>query len=419
MSAAFTVDSQALDVAPNHWTRAPLWSVLRRRDISERPDAELLSVYRDHGVVPKASRDDNFNKPSEDLNAYRFVRPGDLVLNKMKTWQGSLAVSQYEGIVSPAYFVCELSPKLHPRFVHYLLRSQPYVHLYQSVSKGIRPNQWDLPFDEFRSLPMLLPPLEEQRRIADFLDAETSHIDRMIGYRRQQIEATLALEQSLLAEHIGDVSAGSIRVKFLVSRLTSGPRGWGEFVTDDGTVFLRIANIPRVGIDLDTRDILRVCAPEGPERERTRTRPGDVLVSITADIGSVAVVSDEMADGNVSQHIALLRPVAEKCYGRWLAYALKSPRSRQQLAANSYGGTKVGLGLAEVGNVGVPAMAFREQQDVVRKIDTGMHSSIQLKSAMKLQNSLLAERRQALIAAAVTGQFDVTTASGRNVTQGV
>ena len=70
-------------------------------------DRQVLSLYRDYGIVPKDSRDDNHNVTSEDTSSYRFVRVGDFVVNKMKAWQGSVAVSQYEGIVSPAYFVYE------------------------------------------------------------------------------------------------------------------------------------------------------------------------------------------------------------------------------------------------------------------------------------------------------------------------
>jgi type I restriction enzyme, S subunit len=83
----------------------------------------LLSVYRDLGVVRREGRDDNFNQPGDDLSSYLVVRPGDLVLNKMKTWQGSLGVSSFEGIVSPAYFVAEQVRDANPRFLHHLLRS--------------------------------------------------------------------------------------------------------------------------------------------------------------------------------------------------------------------------------------------------------------------------------------------------------
>ena len=83
----------------------PLRALYRRVEDSGRPDLPLLSVYRDHGVVIREGREDNFNRASDDLSKYKVVRKGDLAMNKMKTWQGSLGVSDYHGIVSPAYFV--------------------------------------------------------------------------------------------------------------------------------------------------------------------------------------------------------------------------------------------------------------------------------------------------------------------------
>ncbi len=101
--------------------QVPLRFVLRERDVRNRENATVLSVYREHGVVPKASRDDNFNKTPSDISSYKFVRPGDLAVNKMKAWQDSLAVSNYEGIVSGDYMVCEVTdPSVDPRFLHYL-----------------------------------------------------------------------------------------------------------------------------------------------------------------------------------------------------------------------------------------------------------------------------------------------------------
>src|SRR5690606_32587803 len=150
---------------PQGWTSTPLWSHFRRLKRTGYEDEELLSVYRDYGVVPRASRDDNFNKASDDLSGYQLVEPGDLVVNKMKAWQGSLGVSQHRGIVSPAYFVYALQSQLNTRFIHYLLRSQPYTSWYRAISKGIRPNQWDLIPEDFGRVPVLTPPLDEQRAI--------------------------------------------------------------------------------------------------------------------------------------------------------------------------------------------------------------------------------------------------------------
>lgn len=92
-----------LGEAPSHWTTLPVGRLYQRTKRTNYADKELLSVYRDHGVVPTASRDDNNNKPSEDLTAYQLVEPDNLVMNKMKAWQGSIAISEYEGIVSPIH----------------------------------------------------------------------------------------------------------------------------------------------------------------------------------------------------------------------------------------------------------------------------------------------------------------------------
>lgn len=75
-----------LGEVPAHWSMRPLWSMFRRTKRDGHEDKQLLSVYRDFGVVPKASRDDNFNKPSDDLSTYQLVEPGDLAINKMKAW---------------------------------------------------------------------------------------------------------------------------------------------------------------------------------------------------------------------------------------------------------------------------------------------------------------------------------------------
>ena len=195
---------QLFDVPPG-WKSVPMWSVAARKDRKGYSDAELLSVYREYGVIRKSDRDDNHNVESEDLSNYKFVRKGDLVLNKMKTWQGSLGVSPYEGIVSPAYYVCELSKDLHAPYIHYLLRSAPYIAMYGARSKGIRIGQWDLPYEEFREIPVLVPPIEEQRRISDYLDRKLEVIDRLIIKKQDQIRNLREyFESSMLVEIFGE-----------------------------------------------------------------------------------------------------------------------------------------------------------------------------------------------------------------------
>ncbi|MDA8514246.1 restriction endonuclease subunit S, partial [Citrobacter sp. Igbk 14] len=191
---------------PAHWKTVSIARLFSRNKRTGYAEKELLSVYRDYGVIPKSSRDDNNNKPSEDLSPYQLVEPDDLVMNKMKAWQGSIAISEYEGIVSPAYFVYQPNKiffeQAHPRYVHYLLRNPIYITQYLSRSKGIRINQWDLDPDEFRNIELLLPSKSEQHKIFSFLDHETIRIDKLIEKQQQLIELLKEKRQAVISHAV-------------------------------------------------------------------------------------------------------------------------------------------------------------------------------------------------------------------------
>jgi type I restriction enzyme S subunit len=98
-------------------------------------------------------------------------------------------------------------------------------------------------------------------------------------------------------------------VELLTSVVTSGSRGWAEYYSPTGAVFLRVGNLDRHTIELDLSDVARVTPPESAEAIRTAVAPGDVLMSITADVGMVAVVPEALDQAYINQHVALLRPV--------------------------------------------------------------------------------------------------------------
>ena len=157
-------------------------------------------------MISKSSRDDNNNKPSEDLTPYQLVRVNDLVMNKMKAWQGSIAISEYEGIVSPAYFVYQPRKQMfemaQPKYVHYLLRNPMYIAQYLRRSKGIRVSQWDLDPGEFQKVELLLPEKDEQIKIFQFLDHETAKIDTLIEKQQQLIALLMEKRQAVISHAV-------------------------------------------------------------------------------------------------------------------------------------------------------------------------------------------------------------------------
>lgn len=188
---------------PEGWEVSQLKYATRWKSEKGCPDAPVLSLYRDFGVVPKDSRNDNHNVTSLDTSNYKVVDIGDLVINKMKAWQGSMAVSDYRGIVSPAYHVCSItSNKVNKRYLHHLLRNPAYLPEYVRLSTGMRIGQWDLGFDDFKNIPFLIPPFDEQAKIADYLDNGCTSLDSILDKTHSSIEAYKKLKQAVITQAV-------------------------------------------------------------------------------------------------------------------------------------------------------------------------------------------------------------------------
>ncbi|SHR98416.1 restriction endonuclease S subunit [Mycobacteroides abscessus subsp. abscessus] len=180
-------------------TRVRLKYLFAPSSEANHPDEEVLSVYRDYGVIPKSSRDDNFNRTPENVARYLFVRPGDVVINRMKAWQGSLGVSEYRGIVSGDYEVVRpVDNRLLPRFAHLFLRSPLMIADYAVRSTGIRPSQWRLYWDQMGNIEVPVPPLAEQASIVEHIDEQTSKIDTLIAETERFIELARERRSALI-----------------------------------------------------------------------------------------------------------------------------------------------------------------------------------------------------------------------------
>lgn len=163
------------------------------------PGEEVLSVYRDYGVIPKSSREDNFNRTPENTSRYLLVQPGDVVINRMKAWQGSLGVSEHRGIVSGDYEVVRpIGDRLLPRFTHLYLRSPMMIAEYAVRSTGIRPSQWRLYWDQLGNIEVPVPTRVQQAAIVEGADEQTAKIDMLIAETERFIELSRERRSALI-----------------------------------------------------------------------------------------------------------------------------------------------------------------------------------------------------------------------------
>lgn len=188
---------------PSHWDISRIKTLLSLRSEKNSGDRELLSVYLDRGVISyNDSTGMQVHKPSADLSNYQNVHVGDFVLNNQQAWRGSVGVSKYDGIISPAYFVCDMSEQCYPPYMNFLLRDGSMVQQYETSSRGVGTIQRNLYATWFYDSLVVLPPMNEQIAIAAFLDAKCTEIDALIADVQAQIDVLEQYKRSVITETV-------------------------------------------------------------------------------------------------------------------------------------------------------------------------------------------------------------------------
>ena len=194
-----------LGEVPEHWKIVPNRAVYREIKERDCPAETMLSVTIKQGVVHQetllstSSKKDSSNL---DRTAYKLVRPGDVVYNKMRAWQGAIAASEYRGIVSPAYVVQRPSDECDPRYLHYLLRIPAFASEAERWSYGITSDMWSLRPEHFKLISGCVPPAAEQRAIVRFLDHADRRIQRYIRAKERLIELLEEQKQAIIHQAV-------------------------------------------------------------------------------------------------------------------------------------------------------------------------------------------------------------------------
>ncbi len=195
----------------------------------------------------------------------------------------------------------------------------------------------------------------------------------------------------------------------LFSFVTSGSRGWAKYYSESGSAFLRVGNLDHGSISLDLQDIQRVTPPSGAEGSRTRVKPDDILISITADVGMVGIVPPGFEEAYINQHVALARPI-DGVHPAYIAWYLASPSAQRQFRDLQRGATKVGLGLDDIRAVDVPLPSTNEQRRIVAEIEqqfTRLEAGV---TALRQVQAKLKRYRAAVLKAACEGRLVPTEA---------
>nr|WBO78593.1 restriction endonuclease subunit S [Streptomyces sp. SBE_14.2] len=370
----------------------------------------------------KISTDNLLRARLQDLPLDRapLLDEGEILVVRSGAYTGDSAriTSEWAGS-APGYDLRVTPHRVDPRFAAYTLLST--VALDQIRLASTRAAQPHLNAEELGEIGMWLPSTEEQHRIADFLDAETARIDQLVLKRRKMrslvtlkrervIESTLGIERARKSDSL-------VPLKYLVADVTVGivitPAKW--YVEASGTPALRGLNV-KPGF-ISTSDLVQISAEGHAENRKSRLNTGDVVVVRTGQAGAAAVVPAEL-DGANCIDLIVVRP-GRKLSPMYLQYVLNSDYASARIAEHSVGSIQAHFNVGAMKQIPIPSIPRTEQDEIVRLLDIRVGALDLLRRKLDDQEQLLTERRQSLITAAVTGQFDVSTASGRNVTDGV
>lgn len=340
------------------------------------------------------------------------------------------ARNHYEAAVCSNFFKT-LRPKsseIEPRF---LLRKlawfykQPALLILQQQTTGII----NLKFEGYLSARIEIPEsIGEQQKLAQVLDT----LDKAIFETDASIAKLKAIKQGLLhdlltrgigtndelrppqteAPHIYKESPlGWIPKEWVVVTLesvsktvTSGSRDWARFYADSGALFVRIGNLTRQHINFRYESTIYVRPPRNADGQRTRLESGDILISITADLGIVGVVPDGLGEAYINQHIALVRPNFDAVNSRFVGHYLGGPIAQTYIRRLNDAGAKAGLNLPTIRGLLAVVPSRTEQDRIAARLDE-IDKRIQSTTA---ESAKLAELKLGLMDDLLTGRVRVT-----------
>lgn len=414
---------------PEEWAVLRLKYIFSERDERCGADTELplLSVSEYYGVAKRKDKikEDETLIRAETLEGYKICHPHDIVSNIMLAWKSALGESPSIGIVSPSYCVYHPVSDICTRYFHYLLRTNIYANIFKQYSTGIIDSRLRLYSDKFLSLFVQVPPVDEQHRIADFLDTKCAEIDRSMELVRQSIDKLKEYKKSVITEAvtkgldtdvpmkdsgvpwIGEIPAGweVRRLKNICSKITDGSHFSPDSI-DEGYPYITAKDVKQRGIDYNST--LKISEEAFVELAKSGCRPekDDVLlVKDGATTGRVGLMVDDTPCVVLSS-VAMLHS-NDSTLSVFLMYLIQSNILQEQISLSMAGSALPRVTITKLVNYWGTLPPLPEQQRIAAFLGakcTEIDTLITHKQALL---DKLAEYKKSLIFECVTGKREV------------
>lgn len=423
-------DEEWLKKIPTSWgffAAKRIFASIRKSAVSSD---EQLAASQKYGVVPQSLMMElNGSKVMLALKgteSFRHVEKNNFVIS-LRSFEGGIEHSNYEGCVSPAYTVLKSKVDIYFVYYKYLMKCNSFIAALQSSTDSLRDGK-SISYEQFGTIFLPYCSIEEQQKIANFLDHETAKIDTLIDKQEKLIELLKEKRQAVIShavtkglnpdapmkdsgvEWLGEVPAHWVvsRLGFHSKKIGSGKtsRGGAEIYQSEGILFLRSQNIYDEGLRISKNESTYISDEIHLEMQNTKVRPNDILLNITGgSIGRTCLVPEYINEANVNQHVCILR--FKKILSEYMSFVLKSSATKEQIDVLQVGGNREGLNFEQIANLKFCLPPITELNEINSFIKNYLVKFEWLNLKANNAIELLKERKTALISAAVTGKIDV------------
>ena len=377
-------------------------------------------------LLKSAMSENTSNDEDEKESVVSWFKPGNILFGKLRPYLAKVHLAQEYGICTTELLVLNPSEVLFGRFVIYVLLTPEFINLVNAETFGARMPRAD--WNTIGDLLIPLPSLAEQIAIANYLDRETAKINTLISEKERLLDLLTEKRCALITHFvthglnpnvsmrdcginwIGEIPKhwNIVQLKRITQKIGSGktPKGGSEIYLTEGIPLIRSQNVLFTGLVIS--EFVYITEEIDAEMSSSRVQPYDVLINITgASIGRCCVVPEHISQGNVNQHVCIIRPNFGTIKPEYLNAVLASNVGQTQVFMNQEGISREGLTFEDIGNFWIPLPPQDEQEKLIQSIQKYSSQLSKLDSVTKNTIELLQERRTALITAAVTGQIKV------------
>ncbi len=418
---------------PKDWLVKPTFSVFDASTKKNTDGQESTVLSLSYGNIVERDVDTNFGLLPESFSTYQIVSSGDVILRltDLQNDKKSLRVgfAKQEGIITSAYLKLKSKPAINSRFAYRLLHSYDTTKVFYGMGGGLRQS---MKFEDFRRLPILLPPLDEQLKIADFLDYETAKIDTLIAKQEKLIELLKEKRQAVISHAITKGLNPNAPMKDSgVEWLGEVPEHWRISPLRRFMVKMEQGKSPECEVSKALPDhwgVLKTsCVNNGIFNEdenkalppyiqphsQYEVKAGDILMSRASGsidlIGSVAKVKNTVREKILLSDKIFRIELSKDVSGDYFVFFMSSSFVRNLIAISISGAEGMANNITKkaILDFTFPLPPINEQNEIVYRIVKQLDIINRLNQSSLTALELLKEKKTSLISAAVTGKIDV------------